>query len=88
MSRRGRAGDIEAKSFDGFENDVRQGRHSLDDSHAIHALALVQRLRNHPLRTLDALNLAVAGSIAAAQIATADRTVIAQAIEFAVPRFD
>lgn len=97
LARRRRAGDIDAKAetkaFDKFENDLRQGIltcHPLDDSHAVDALALIQRLRSHPLRTLDALHLAIAGSIAAPQIATADRTVIAaaRAIGLAVARFD
>ncbi|HYM13758.1 MAG TPA: type II toxin-antitoxin system VapC family toxin, partial [Bryobacterales bacterium] len=50
----------------------------LDDGHALDAIGLAGRLRGHPLRSLDALHLAIARSLGAGQIATADR-VLAQA---------
>ena len=48
-------------------------RRPLDDAHAVAALDLLDRLRPHPLRTLDALHLAAALGAAAAVLATADR---------------
>lgn len=97
LARRRRAGDFDAKAeasaFNRFENDVARGIltcHALDDRHAIDALALIQRLRSHALRTLDALHLAISVRIAASEIATADRAMAAaaQAMGLTVARFD
>ena len=97
LARRRRAGEIDAAVesavFKAFEDDIRRGAltcHALDDQHAIDALALIQRLRTHALRTLDALHLAISLRIAASEIATADRgmAAAAQAMGMNVARFD
>ncbi len=97
LARRRRAGEIDAAVesavFKAFEDDIRQGAlicHALDDQHAIDALALIQRLRSHAFRTLDALHLAISVRIAASEIATADRAMAAaaQAMGLNVARFD
>ena len=54
--------------------------HALDDNHAHAALALIERLHAHPLRTLDAIHLAIAQAIGSEILATADR-VMAHAAE-------
>jgi uncharacterized protein len=76
--------DIERKAAAAFEEDVAHGFlevHPLEDQHAIRARDLLNRLATLPLRTLDALHLAVATGINAAIIATADDT-------FAIPAAD
>lgn len=65
-----------------FEGDIALGIlevYSLDDRHAIRAHQLLERLRNIPLRALDAIHLAIAVEIGAQAIATADRTFAAAA---------
>jgi predicted nucleic acid-binding protein len=76
-----------------FERDVRDGHlemHALEDAHAILASELLHRLAPHPLRTLDALHLAVAISLELGRIATADRVLAAAAASLGleVERFD
>ena len=76
-----------------FERDVRDGHlemHALEDAHAILAGELLHRLAPHPLRTLDALHLAVAISLELGRIATADRVLAAAAASLGleVERFD
>ena len=80
LARRRRAGDmpreIESEAYRLFEDDLRRGHldlHPLDDTHAIAASGLLERLAAHPLRTLDALHLAIALEASAAVLATADR---------------
>ena len=46
--------------------------HPLEDRHAVDARDLLIGLRTIPLRTLDALHLAVARAIDAGSVATAD----------------
>ena len=76
-----------------FERDVCDGHlemHALEDAHAILAGELLNRLAAHPLRTLDALHLAVATSLELGRIATADRVLAAAAesLGLEVERFD
>jgi uncharacterized protein len=80
LARRRRAGDltpnIEAAAFRLFLDDIAGGYlqvHPLADDHARNALALIERLDTHSLRTLDALHLAAASAIGAETLATADR---------------
>jgi predicted nucleic acid-binding protein len=79
LARRERAGDISEQTAEGafrlFESDVAQGHLEvcpLDDRHAVKAIALLGQLRGHPLRTLDALHLAIAQIIGSSLLATAD----------------
>ncbi len=81
LARRRRAGEIkktvESRVFAAFEDDVRAGflqLHPVADDHLIAALGLITRLGRLPLRTLDALHLAIIQAIPARRLATADRT--------------
>jgi len=81
LNRRRRGREIDAESqrlaIAAFEEDVAQGFlevHPLEDRHALGARDILTRLTEVPLRTLDAVHLAVAGSIGAEAIATADQT--------------
>jgi len=85
LARRRRTGEIsrrmEEQLFSVFENDVRRGFlavHALQDTHALAAIDVLTRLRTHPLRSLDALHLAIAQDLGASTLATADR-VLAEA---------
>ena len=87
LARRRRAGEIAEPTaeaaFHLFESDIAQGYLEicpLVDQHAVSAVALPGRLRDHPLRTLDALHLSVAQTIGSQTVATADR-VMARAAE-------
>jgi uncharacterized protein len=80
LARRRRAGEItkrvEAKVYDTFADDIRTGVfavHPLHDDHALAAEKLIARLNHQPLRTLDALHLAIAMDLMAQILATADR---------------
>jgi predicted nucleic acid-binding protein len=97
LARRRRLGEIDSRTesrvWAAFEGDIREGFlevHPLDDGHALDAMGLVGRLRSHPLRSLDALHLAIARSLGAGQIATADRSLAhaAVALGMKVARFD
>lgn len=86
LRRRGRNRDIDAgterRVAAAFEDDIAQGFievHPLEDRHAIRARDLLVRLATVPLRTLDALHLAIATSIDAGAVATADSTFAAAA---------
>ncbi|MFZ0886981.1 MAG: type II toxin-antitoxin system VapC family toxin [Candidatus Binataceae bacterium] len=86
LGRRRRNRDIDAgaerRAVAAFEDDVAQGFlevHPLEDRHAIGASALLARLNAVPLRTLDALHLAIATAIGADATATADDTFAAAA---------
>lgn len=79
LARRRRAGEItseiEERAFFAFEEDVQNGHlflHPVDDHAVQGGLALLDRLAEHPLRTLDALHLALARQLAAPRLATAD----------------
>jgi predicted nucleic acid-binding protein len=65
-----------------FEEDVARGFfevHALEDRHALTARDLLMRLNTVPLRTLDALHLAIAIAIDTDAIATADDNLAAAA---------
>lgn len=96
LGRRRRAGeigpDIEARAFSAFEEDVANGHlflHPVDDDAVRGGLALIGRLAELPLRTLDALHLALARQLAAPLLATADATMAdaASALGLEVARF-
>ena len=97
LARRRRTGGIsrrmEEQLFSVFENDVRRGFlavHPLEDAHALAAIDIITRLRTHPLRSLDALQLAVAQDLGATILATADRALAdaAAALGLQTARFD
>jgi hypothetical protein len=97
LGRRRRAREIDERTenriLGTFENDVRAGFlavHPLEDAHALAAAEIMKHLKTHPLRTLDALHLAIAQDLGCAQIATADRVMAeaATAIGFETVRFD
>ncbi|MGH6900725.1 MAG: type II toxin-antitoxin system VapC family toxin [Geminicoccaceae bacterium] len=96
LARRRRAGDITAEhernAWLTFEDDIRAGHlrvEALADGHALRARALLERVRDLPLRTLDALHLAIAQSIEAGVLATADLGMAraARALGFTVVAF-
>jgi len=62
---------------------------NIDDSYFTSAYHMIGRLAHIPLRTLDALHLAVAEQISASAFATADKTQAdaAEALGFTVHRF-
>jgi predicted nucleic acid-binding protein len=85
LARRRRAQELSAHAegdvLRQFRSDVFNGYlevHPLLDEHAHAAMDLLDRLRTHPLRTLDALHLAIATALGIALLATADH-VMAQA---------
>jgi predicted nucleic acid-binding protein len=80
LARRRRAGEITAEyerdAWLRFEDDLRAGYlqvEPLADVHAVRARTILEQLRHIPLRTLDALHLAIAQSLAVQLLATADR---------------
>jgi hypothetical protein len=86
LARRRRAGDFSAeyemRAFATFEQDLADGHvqmYPLDDHATRTALFLVAQLPDHPLRTLDALQLALARDLSCPRLATADRTMAAAA---------
>ncbi|MEK7404548.1 MAG: type II toxin-antitoxin system VapC family toxin [Acidobacteriota bacterium] len=84
---------IERQVLTAFEQDIRDGFlmvHPLQDAHASTAVAILSRLRSHPLRSLDALHLAVARDLGATLFATADRVLAAAAAALGIEtaRFD
>lgn len=79
LARRRCAGEIAAEherdAWFTFEDDIRAGHldvEALADDHAMKARHLLEQLGDVPLRTLDALHLAIAQSIGADVLATAD----------------
>jgi hypothetical protein len=81
LARRRRAREItrtiESRVYASFEKDVGAGFlqvHPVSDEHLIAALGLIARLGRYPLRTLDALHLAIARGIQCRQLATADKS--------------
>lgn len=97
LARRRRAGEVDAETemrvLAVFDEDIRRGflrRYPLTDDHAVAALNLASSLSDHPLRTLDALHLAIAGDIGTDTLVTADRIMAAaaEAQGFRVVRFD
>ncbi len=97
LARRRREGDInrntELQVFATFQDEVRLGIiicHPIFEGIAIAALNLLHMVPHVPLRTLDALHLAIAREIQAEILATADRVMIdaAAALGLGVVRFD
>lgn len=73
---------MERRAIALFDEEIAQGFlevRPLEDRHAIAARDVLDRLRAIPLRTIDALHLAIATDIGAATVATADRTFAAAA---------
>lgn len=96
LARRRRAGEItpgiEGRVFATFQEDVSNGDlylHPVDDEALRGGLALLEGLVDHPLRTLDALHLALSQQLAAPRLATADATMAdaASALGLEVIRF-
>ena len=96
LARRRRAGEItksvESRVYASFEQDVGAGFlqvYPVADEHLIAALSLITRLGRYPLRTLDALHLAIAQGIHCRRLATADKTIAGagKAIGLGVARF-
>ena len=97
LARRRRAADFDRQTenriFAVFESDITSGFlnvHPLSDRHASVAVEILSRLPTHPLRSLDALHLAIALELGAAAVATADRGMAkaARALGIEVVRFD
>lgn len=87
LARRRRNHDLDAKSerraAAAFDDDIARGFlevHPLEDRHALEAYDLLMKLRSIPLRTLDALHLAIALAMGTGTIATADNTFSAAAV--------
>ena len=96
LARRRRAGEIskaiESRVFASFEKDVGAGFlqvYPVTDEHLIAALGLITRLGRYPLRTLDALHLAIAQGIHCRRLATADKSMAdaGQAAGLGIARF-
>ena len=96
LSRRRRNREISATleraAFKLFESHVRDGLLdvlTMRDAHFVDALRILEELRQIPLRTLDALHLAVARANKVDAIATADRIMIsaAKALKFETHAF-
>ena len=97
LARKWRAKQIDGRTenrvLQTFESDIRTGYltvYPLEDSHAITASDFLTRLKPHPLRTLDALHLAIARGLGAKRVATADRVMAAAATALGMDavRFD
>lgn len=96
LARRRRAGEItkavESRVYTAFEGDVGTGSlqvYPVADEHLIAALGMIERLVKVPLRTLDALHLAIAQGIDCRRLATADKTMAdaGKAIGLDIARF-
>jgi hypothetical protein len=96
LARRRRAREISPETerlvYSTFEEDVANGHlfvHPVDDEALRGGLSLIHRLADLPLRTLDALHLALARQLAAPSLATADATMAdaAAALGLEVVRF-
>jgi len=97
LARRRREGDVdralEGRLWAALGEDIAEGfllTHPLIDEHAAAAVRLLAMLPHVPLRTLDAVHLAIARQIGATHLVTADRVMVAGAEElgFRVTRFD
>jgi len=80
LARRRRAGEIdpvlEMRLFATFEEDVHEGHlvcHRVEDRVVAAAPALIAAVPDQPLRSLDALHLAIALDLGVPTVATADR---------------
>jgi len=96
LARRRRMGDLshelESVVYAAFLNDIAQGwlqLYPVEDARFDEAANLIARYPEHPLRTLDALHLAIALQAQADALATADSVMAdtAVAMDFEVVRF-
>lgn len=96
LARRRRMGELnpelESVLYSALVDDIAEGslqRHPIDDSRFEEAANLIARYPEHPLRTLDALHLAVARHAEVDGLATADAVMAetAASMGFAVERF-
>jgi predicted nucleic acid-binding protein len=96
LARHRREGNLDLKKeiavFASFEEDVRQKFlicHPLPDDIAAGAVNVISMLADVPIRTLDALHLAIAKEIQVDVLATADRVMVAAAkkMGFSVAEF-
>jgi len=96
LARRRRMGDFDAALetvlFSAFLDDIASGAlvlYPMDDARFDDAVNLIGRYPEHPLRTLDALHLAVARHVGLKTFATADAVMAsaARAIGFSVDQF-
>jgi uncharacterized protein len=96
LARRRRMGELthelESVVYAAFLDDITQGSlqlYSVEDARFAEAVNLISRYPEHPLRTLDALHLAVARHWEVDALATADAAMAEAAISmgFAVQRF-
>ena len=83
---------LEGQIFTTFQEDIRQGFlvcHPFPPGLALATTNLLTLLQDIPLRTLDALHLAIAGEIQADTIATADHIMVrgARALHMKVAEF-
>lgn len=92
LARRRRAATIarsaETAAFRAFEHDARDGYWRIEpvsDAHMLGALDVLEKVKSIPLRTLDALHLAVALAIGAERLATADRVMAQAAKSLRIP---
>ena len=84
---------LEREILQAFQSHVQHGFltvHRLEDHHALRADELIEQLKEEPLRTLDALHLAIALDLGCQRIATADRVMATAATKLGiqVDRFD
>ena len=84
---------LEREILQVFRADVQRGFltvHRLEDHHALRADELIEQLKEEPLRTLDALHLAITLDLGCQRIATADRVMATAATKLGinVDRFD
>ena len=96
LSRRRRMGDLsvelESLLFAALLSDIDRGwllQVPVGDARFAEATNLIARYPDHPLRTLDALNLTVAADLGVSVLATADRVMAnaAASMGFQVARF-
>lgn len=96
LARRRRSGsigaDYEQHALAAMSADIRSGWFEVEplvDRHAVEAFDLISELREHPLRALDALHIAIARGVGARLLATADRRMAdaAQALGMEVVTF-
>jgi len=96
LARRRRMGELshelESVVYAAFLNDIAQGwlqLYPVEDARFDEAANLIARYPEHPLRTLDALHLAIALQAQADALATADSVVAdtAASLDFEVVRF-
>jgi uncharacterized protein len=82
----------ESKAAGELLNDIRDGAlvlHTVSDTHYSAAYDLIETLATTPLRSLDAIHLAIAQEVRASAFATADKIQAdaAEALGFTVHRF-